>query len=252
MSEPTDFTNFDLNAVPAELREHVERAYKQLQGDYTRKRQEDSQARREAELSVSELQQQQKDLQTALIDYRNANEAWVNWSQTVAKTEALQDGDEGDEGLILDTPGQGRTRVTKRSEFEQAQQRRDAEIAQLKDQLSRVSTALDMSLQIDELRHEYPGIDPKKVIDTALQLKIPDLHKARDIAYREDDVNAEVNKRVETELKTRLEQERTKVLDRGSDVPFELFKKMPEGPPSFDTASESILREKVQSQFGSL
>lgn len=79
-----DFTTFDINAVPPELRKHVEKAYKQLQDDYIRKCQEDSQTRREAELRVQELELKTRDLQTALLDYRTANEAWVNWSKTLS------------------------------------------------------------------------------------------------------------------------------------------------------------------------
>lgn len=47
--EAQSFTNFNLNEVPDEHRQYVEQAYKQLQGDYTRKRQADSQAAREAQ-----------------------------------------------------------------------------------------------------------------------------------------------------------------------------------------------------------
>jgi hypothetical protein len=248
MSNDT-FTNFDINAVPPEQRQYVEQAYKQLQADYTRKRQEDANARREAELQAQELSQRQRDLESSLLDYKTANDAWVNWSQTVAQIDP--DDDTGG-STIIETPNAGRTRVTKRSDEERATITASKEIEALKDQVSRLSTALDMSLQIDELRHEFKDVDPKKVIDTALSLKIPDLRKARDIAYRDEDVKTEVDKKVEERLKELQEQERTKVLDRGNEVPFDTFKKMPEAPPSFDAASESILRERLSSQFGSL
>lgn len=47
------FTKFNLAEVPEEYREHVEQAYKQLQGDYTRKTQETAEFRKNAEAAMS-------------------------------------------------------------------------------------------------------------------------------------------------------------------------------------------------------
>lgn len=47
------FTNFRIEDVPEEYREHVEKAYKQLRADYTRKTQSLAQERREAENAMA-------------------------------------------------------------------------------------------------------------------------------------------------------------------------------------------------------
>ena len=65
------FTNFNLNEVPDEHRQYVEQAYKQLQGDYTRKRQADSQMARQAQ----EQAQQYEELFSALQNPETQAEA---------------------------------------------------------------------------------------------------------------------------------------------------------------------------------
>jgi len=256
------FTNINPDTLPPELQS----LYKQMQGDYTRKRQEDANRARAAELQAQELSQQYRESQQQLGQYAQANDMWVEWSKQVADIQSPQaaydpggtpyfmEGGAPDPNSYqpMDVPGQGQAYVRRRTEDERTILKQQKRLETLEEQTARLQTALDMALQIDELRHQYKDMDPKLVIDTALQNKLPNLKQARDIAYREQDLKAEVDLKVEERMKELQEQERHKVLDGQTDTPFELFKKMPEKPPSFDNVSEDILRERILGNVGSL
>lgn len=242
-----NFTSIDPNTLPPE----VQGMYKQMQADYTRKRQEDSNRAREAELRARELEQNLGQYQQALTEYKQTNDMWVDWSKRISEQQPAEQDDQ-DAFQQMEVPGMGKANVRRRPDEERTILNMQKKLDEQQDQLSRVSTALDMALQIDELRHQYKDIDPKRVIDTALELKLPNLKRARDIAYREEDLKVEVESKVAERLKEIEQQQRTKVLDGGGDTPFELFKKMPEKPPSFEQATEEILRERILGNMGSI
>jgi hypothetical protein len=240
------FTNIDPSTLPPEL----QGTYKSMQADYTRKRQEEANRLKEAELRAQQIEQEYGNVSSALNEYKRANDAWVQWSQQVADINPA-DPDGGDGDPTYEMPGQGRVTVKKRSDSERAILKQEQELNSVKEQLSKVSTALDMALQIDDLRHKYPNLDPKKVIDVALQMKIPDLNQARDIAYREEDFRAAVDSEVAAKVKEELERARTTVLDGEGAPPFEIFKHMPERHASFEETTENILKN-LKGSLGSI
>lgn len=241
------FTNVD----PTTLPEQLQPIYKSLLADYTRKRQEDSNRAKAAELQIQEMENQMQELQSQLEEYKATNQMWVEWSRQIAE---IPEGEE----VQTEVPEKGQAKVRKRTEDERLTVRREKELEDLRNQVSKLSTALDMYLQIDDLRHQYKDLDPKRVIDTAMELRIADLKKARDIAYRDEDLKAEVERQVQERLKELEEKERMKVLDGRSGVPSDLPFKLPEIEPEygqrpFEKVTQEVLAETLkQGGLGSL
>lgn len=228
---------FDPEKLPDDLKE----VYKDMQRDYTSKTTEAANIRKEAELRAQELEQRLKSTEQSLLSYKQANDEWSAWSKTVADIKPADETDPDDE--LFSVPGSTKkARVTKRPEDERLTLELADKVRKLDEKLGRTETALDMALQIDDLRHKYPNIDPKRVVQAALDHKLVDLEEARSVAYREEDVKAEVERQVQEKLKALDEERRTKVLEGGGRPGGDLFLKMPERPRGWEETSEDILR----------
>lgn len=141
--EAQSFTNFNLNEVPDEHRQYVEQAYKQLQGDYTRKRQADSQAAREAQ----ERAEQYDQLFQALQNPETQAEALAALGFDL-EDGAQEPGQEPD-------PTEQMLSEWEQFKSQQAEQQQVAELDALEQQLNAEITEQAKHLGLNDAQHEW-------------------------------------------------------------------------------------------------
>ena len=109
--------------------------------------------------------------------------------------------------------------------------------------LAEMGKMLDLSMQLGDLYRGHPDIDGKKVLKTAIDKGYASLDDAYSVAYRDEILNKEVDKR----LSTRMEEEKKKMesekMETGANVLPTHFELPKEAPKSFSEAAKETLKE---------
>ena len=162
------FTNFRIEDVPEEYREHVEKAYKQLQADYTRKAQSVAEERREAENAMAFIAAlQSEDQREAAL--RQIADAYGGEQALLDILGYETDGPDLDDEPDLDDIDPDDPNAAMRAEWEQfkafqAQQAAQAEAAQAAQAEEEHLDRIDQSVtdQLKALATKHGEISPEE------------------------------------------------------------------------------------------
>jgi hypothetical protein len=234
-----EFTKIDPSTLPPELQS----LYKEMQADYTRKATALADERKTYATERDRYEQQ-------LRQYGAVEQEVNHWRQWYASLEGQDGADGGHPNGQPDGQGQGGEddmtdpTVAKVIKLEQT-------IAKLQDQLSNVDSTLRTSTdrtgrilqyhtQLSDLLREHPETDRDKLVKHAVDNGFTDLKKAYDDLYRDDLIDAEVNRRLEEKLK---ETRAAGISQQGRQV---ILRPHTDAPKSFDEATQLILDERAK------
>lgn len=247
-NEEAKFTGVD----PESLADDLKPIYKSLQADYTRKTQEVAQQRKDFEANETKWKDQLKEYGAVEQEVKQ----WRDWYASLEEEVGDEGGQSGD-GLELKSAGQGSGGVADIDEGGQsAPDARilttinvlNSKIAELEGQLGGMNETLRKSRdqtnrmfvyndQLNKLEGSYGKIDRKMILDHALKTGHTDLEKAYKDLYQDDLIQAEVDKRVQEELK----KERTSTaVKSGQQV---IFRPKEGRPKNWEEATAAALKE---------
>lgn len=232
----------DLGINPTELPEEMQKLYKSMQADYTRKTQTLAELRKESTTKEQEYMQR-------LQNYGAMEQELTQWREWY---KALED-DKGttDEQARLAEEKVLREKLAKGEPDANAKmiEKLEANITDLQGKLlnyektmvdssKRVDRMFNYQAQLAELAGKYPGLDKHKLLDHALKVGQTDLEVAYKDLYRDDIINQEVEKR----LKEEMAKVRTDGIHTSSRP---MIVKRSEKPLTWEEATESIVKERA-------
>jgi len=205
---------------------------------------------------------ERKQLTDTLGNYEGILKQWEEWRPVVDSMIAEQnaaanrgDDDEGDDDYRdWQSEKRGRQRERRREPVIDTTRQyltRDEATRYVGDvgkELATMRRMFDLSLQLDDLRRahaeKYPDVkfDTQKVLGLALDRGYQDLRDAYSAAYRDDFIK----KDVDTQVATRLEEEKAKLRvpgETGSGAMPMHYKLPDETPKNFSDASRAVLEE---------
>jgi hypothetical protein len=232
----------DLGINPNELAPELQKLYKSMQADYTKKTQ--AVAEKTKEFTAREQEYMQK-----LQNYGAMEQETTQWREWY---KSLEEQTKGEDSVAQKAKeDELRTQLAKGEPAANAEMLRKLEeqIVSLKgevlnaqkamtDSSKRVDRMFNYQAQLNELAGKYPKLDKQKLLDHALKSGQMDLEKAYSDLYRTDIVEEEVQRR----LKEELAKARTDGI-HSSSRPMIIRKS--EKPLSWEEATESIVRERA-------
>jgi len=243
MAEDELFTNINPETLSPELKE----LYKSMQGDYTRKRQEDSTARKDAEKRAQELTEKTKNLPAI----ENEVTQWRQWYADLEReaeadmtTMPKYEPDLNNLGvdyteepevakLLKDLSGKVGSLSTELGSVRQA----------LANSESKVQRMFDFQGQLSDLSSKHTDLDKQALLDHALKIGQTNLEKAYKDLYFDDIIAKAAD---ELALKKIEEQRTAGIHSAGRNVQQVIRAKRDSVPKSFDEATEQIIQKKAQ------
>ena len=243
MPDDTMNENFtDLN--PDELPDELQKLYKNFQSDYTKKMQAIADERRRYDTERQQFEDKLKTYGAMEQEVRHWRDWYENLEQQALNSSQPNAPTQSDFTLDEDTTDMNANKDELMKQYRTLQDT----VKALEDKLSGVEGSLKASTdqttrmfayksQLDDLIRQHPNIERDKLVDHALQNGFTDLGRAYDDLYRDEIINAEVEKR----LGERLAEERTKgIHGTGRQV---ILRPRSDGPKTFAEATESIVNE---------
>lgn len=233
----------DLGIDPNKLPEDLQKIYKSMQADYTRKTQTLAEMRKEWTAKDQEYAQKFQNLGALEQEVGQ----WREWYKS------LEEQVGGDDKAALEAKDKElREKASKGEPDANAAliKRLEDEVNSLKGALGnvdktigesqkRVDRMFNYQSQLTELAGKYPKLDKSKLLDHALKSGQTDLEKAYKELYYDDLLESEVQKR--------LKEEVAKIRTDGIHSPAKPMFVRPSGSPlSFEEATEQIVKERIQ------
>lgn len=238
---PTEetFTSIDPQTLPEDL----QKLYKSMQADYTRKTQDIASRRKEYDDRENQWAERiktygsvEQEVQQWRDWYKSLSEKETEKAQTPSTNELSYLDEPDSEGLkkyLADL--QTNTSNTVKSLQEEITSLKAA----LTDTTDRTSRMFNYHAQLNELGTRYKDLDKKELLDYALKTGQPDLEKA----YKDLHQDA----LIEQEVAKRLEEREKELRTRGIKGPGQqvIVRKSSDAPKSFTEATEQILKERA-------
>lgn len=200
--------------------------------------------------------EERKKLSETLASYEDALRQWEQWRPVVesyvsGQFQQQQPAPEDDEEELTASRKRGKASPTASNpyaaEFEAFRNEVSKAASAFQRELETMRKMFDLTLQLDDLRREhskrYPDLelDAKKIIDLAVEKGYPDLENAYLAAYKDEFIKREV----ESQLKTRLEEEKAKLRapsESGGAAPA-YFEPPKDAPKDFAQAAKEAIAE---------
>lgn len=241
-TQQTDELFKDLNVNPNELAPELQKLYKSMQADYTRKTQSLAEFRKESSAKEQEYMQR---LQNYGAMEQEVTQ-WRDWYKSL-EDQTKQD-DEGAQKLKEDELRQQLSKGEPAANAEMLK-RLEEQVTGLKSELlnaqkamtdssKRVDRMFNYQAQLADLASKHSGLDKQKLLDFALKNGQVDLEKAYTDLYRDDIVEEQVQRR----LKEELAKTRTDGIHSSSRP---VIVKRSEKPLSWEEATEAIVKERA-------
>ena len=230
---------------PEDLDPELQKIYKSMQGDYTRKTQELAERRK----GFDEKQAQWDEMQRKFGADQRELEQWRAWYKQLEDEAGLEGGDDndllGDPSASGDDDGRVTDPAAISSKIVQGLQKKidslEGEVQSTNQALhqgqQQVKQMFDYQSQLNKLADEHPGLDRSALLNHAVEKKMTDLEAVYNDLYRDDIINQQVEER----LKKELEKIRT-VGVKGSPVQHVVRTDGEGTPKNWDDATEQILK----------
>ena len=233
----------DLGINPNDLAPEMQKLYKSMQADYTRKTQTLAEMRKD-------WTTKEQDFMGKLQNYGALEQEvgqWREWYKT------LEDQVGGDDKAALELKEKELKEKLSKGEpdaYQAVIQRLEGEITGLKGKLGeydkafgerdkRVDRMFNYQAQLADLKDKYPKLDKSKLLEHALKNGQTDLEKAYKDLYADDIL--------EERVQARLKEEVAKMRTDGIHSPARPMVVKTSGKPlSFDDATEMIVRERLR------
>lgn len=237
ITDPTE-NEFTTGINPQDLAPELQTMYKSMQADYTRKTQELASKRKEFDTKTQQYE-------SKLVDYgklEQETKQWRDWYATLEAQAASEPDDTGihTDDLIGDSGDQSSKYVeklqTKISELERAIESTNAALKQSSTQVNRM---FNYQTQLNDLSVKHPDLDKDRLLAHAVEIGQTDLRKAYADLYRDDIINAEVEKR----LNAALAKRRTDGISSSGQKM--ILRTAKDTPKTFAEATEQIVLQRA-------